>query len=1129
MSDPQKNALNIAFQALDLESSERDGFLRQASGEDADLFAEVQSLLARVDRVDGFLEHSFVAFLSLDQSNVFDEYTDANDSEAHRASKTDILAPNQALEPSPSHSSLPTIPGYELMEELGRGGMGVVYKARQTQAGRIVALKMVLAQTGPGEELRERFYREARAVARLQHPGIVQIFDVGEHAGVPFFSLELCSYGSLDRYLSRTPVAARDAAQLVANLAKAIEAAHQANVVHRDLKPANILLTLSGEKLHQEADANKSSAKRLPLSDLAAKVTDFGLAKQLDSVTRTRTGVLMGTPSYMAPEQAAGDAEVGPPADIYALGAILYECLTGRPPFNATTSLETILQVTQNDPVPPRQLQPGLPRDLETIVLKAMNKDPKTRYASAKDLADDLQRFLDDSPVRARRPTIVERTFRWTRRKKSLAASFVVVGLLVTMLTVISTAAWVRESALRQSESQQRLLAEKRGEEISDNRDRIKRQLYFSQMTLASHGAGESYGADTMKARLAEWLPERAGVDLRGWEWYYLYSLVHREHFVSKKLGHWTWSVDFTPDGKTFAAGVNATGYKIWDTTTGRLIRNKQTRSMRAVAYSPDGKRLATTGFAGTARVWRVSDGEELVRLSGHTGRVVYAIAWSPDGKRLVTCSEFAEDEHMLRVWDATTGDEIYKLDGHLDTVRAVGWSPDGSRLASASYDGIVRIWNPTTGQELSSFDTADQLLSLCWSPDGTHLVVGGSTGTIQYWEVDRNVKQDTINTLAGAVHSLAWRPGQAQLASGHLDGTVRLWDMGTKTELTRFYGHTNQLRCVKWTPDGTLLASTGLDQTVRIWNIQSADPQLRLTSVPMCVTVDWGSKGRRLAVCNDEGSSKGDILVWDTKTNKQRVVYSGNSHCHTLAWSPGNRRLAFGGDETPTRVWNASTNQIIALEESDPTGAKSMAWSPTGSQLAIASATGDVTIFNMNSNTKQQTIANAHQRGRFTLVDWSRVSSQLATAGGDGFVKVRNLKTGKPLWQAQRDSHQIFGLRWSPDGKRLATAHYGAIVVWDARNGTKIRTFNEIQEQFWSVDWSPDGTRLVAGSASSLSLWHVDSGRVTMRIPNSGGPIRCVRWEQGGKRIAVSGFYQPVTILDATLGYRQIAPSTED
>jgi serine/threonine protein kinase len=311
---------------------------------------------------------------------------------------------------------LPTVAGYEILGELGRGGMGVVYKARQQGLKRLVALKMILSGVHAGTQELARFRHEAEAVARLQHPNIVQIYEVGEQEGRPYFSLELIDGGSLDRKLAGRPVPPREAAQLVRTLAEAMHAAHQQGVIHRDLKPANILLTADGQP----------------------KITDFGLAKQLDDASaQTRSGAILGTPSYAAPEQAAGKLrEVGPPTDVYALGALLYEMLIGRPPFKGETPLDTVLQVLSQEAVPPRQLDATIPRDLEIICLKCLEKQPGLRYGSAAALAEDLRRFLNGESILARPAGPVELLWRWCRRNPLPATFLIVVTVLLIVVSL---------------------------------------------------------------------------------------------------------------------------------------------------------------------------------------------------------------------------------------------------------------------------------------------------------------------------------------------------------------------------------------------------------------------------------------------------------------------------------------------------------------------------------------------------------------------------------------------------------------------------------------------------------------------------------------------------------------------
>ena len=527
---------------------------------------------------------------------------------------------------------LPVAPaGYEILSELGRGGMGVVYKARQIKLNREVALKMILAGGHAGEQELARFQIEAQAVARLQHPGIVQIHQVGEHDGRPFFSLEFVAGGSLADKLKGTPWLFSRSTEVVEHLARALQHAHEHGVIHRDMKPANVLMAADG----------------------TPKVTDFGLAKQLDAEhDLSCTGAIMGTPYYMAPEQAEGRVRsVGVAADVYALGVILYELLTGQPPFRGQTITDTLEMVRTQDPVPPSRLQPKTPRDLETICLKCLHKEPSRRYESAAALADDLHRYREGAPILARPVGNLERAAKWARRRPAIAGLLAAVaGLLVALVcvTVLGVAGILWKYFESEDRRNKAVIAEGKAKEktklAKQETKRANDETKEKDREL-TRAEGLVYAGNLLQAQLSWEAGDGRGAHQRldacrwdycGWEYA---SLRHQFDETQLTLrGHLkaVYSACFSSDGKRLASGSADETVKLWDAGTGQelLTLKGHTGFIGSVCFSPDGKRLASASTDGTVKLWDAVTGQELLTLKGHTGTVI-RVCFSPNGKCL--------------------------------------------------------------------------------------------------------------------------------------------------------------------------------------------------------------------------------------------------------------------------------------------------------------------------------------------------------------------------------------------------------------------------------------------------------------------------------------------------------------
>ncbi|HEY7152976.1 MAG TPA: protein kinase, partial [Gemmataceae bacterium] len=715
-----------------------------------------------------------------------------------------------------SKQTLPAIPGYEVLGVLGRGGMGVVYKARQIKANRLVALKMILAGSYADEDQLERFRSEAEAIARLQHPHIVQVFDVGEHEEQPFFSLEFCGGGSLSRHLHGTPLPPREAARLVEVLAEAIHAAHQKGVIHRDLKPANVLLQ------RDEADADLTASM--------LKITDFGLAKKVEDAGQTATGVVMGTPSYMAPEQTSGDSRrIGPAVDIYALGAILYELLTGRPPFHGATPVETILQVQHNEPVPPRQLQPRTPRDVETICLKCLHKDASRRYATAADLAADLGRFLRDEPIEARPVGWTERAAKWVHRRPA-AASLLAVAV-ATPLIALSLAGWYlnrkeqfnaqlseinkrleteRNTALEKKELAERSEAKANQREIEANEQKKlaqeatrDSQLRLTQMHVAT-GVRLMEDGDALTA--LPWLAAALKEDpsaaaTREMHRYRIGALLRQSPRIVRLffLRPYVIGAEFSPDGRQLLAASSDGTARVWNIATGKEFPPppRQRPSLSSAVFSPDGRLAVTADRDRYAKVWEAATGQVVATLEHDQG--VNWACFSPDGRHVLTAS----NDKTARIWDAQTGQPLGQPLRHGDRVLHAAFCPDGRLVATASSN-TARIWDALTGKLLvPGLQHNGEILHVAFSPDGKRIVSASRDNRVRVWDVATGKLVFTFSHN-NVVFKAFFSPDGGRIVSCSLDFTARLWDAATGRPIGQPLKHGAAVSHASFSPDGS-------------------------------------------------------------------------------------------------------------------------------------------------------------------------------------------------------------------------------------------------------------------------------------------------------------------------------------
>jgi WD40 repeat protein len=1037
-------------------------------------------------------------------------------------------------EPAPAGAAPEQVGDYDILREVGRGGMGVVYQARHRGLRRLVALKMILAGGFASESQRQRFRREAELAARVQHANIVQIYEVGVHDGHPFLAMEWVGGGTLADRIGGDPWPPAEAARLVETLARAIDLAHRHGVVHRDLKPSNILI---------QADADEPATR--PMAVAVPKVGDFGLARAMDGDGGlTASGLAMGTPEYMAPEQAAGSA-VGPSADIYALGVVLYQLLAGQPPFRGTTPFEVLRALAHAEPVAPRRFRPNLPRDLETITLKAIEKDPARRYPTAGAMADDLSRFLSQRPIHARPPTASYRLARWAARRPGLAA----LASLLVAVTVLAfagiTALWVVAVASR---DRARAAAAE-----AKRREAAERHARYRAVLAAASSALELNHADTARTQL-----QAAPEELRNWEWRHFAGQLDTARAVIRGGDAAGRSMAISPDGRRLASGSDDGMLGLWDAPSGAPIARARGHDAAAwqVLFGPGGRSLASAGHDGLVLIW---DGETLdpIRaLRGHSAAVL-SVAFSPDGRLLASASE----DLTARIWDLATGEARAVLRGHADIVRALAFSPDGRRLASIGRDPVARIWDARTGTLVTTLrGHAAGIHSLAYRPDGKILATGGDfpDSTVRLWDAESGASLSTSPGHENEVRSLAFSPDGSRIASASMDQTVRLWDGSDGRQIRVLQGHSGLVNQVAFSPDGRRLVSSSDDQSLRMWDAAGGELVAVLRGHAGAVfDAAFSPDGRRIA----SSSSDRTIRLWDVPRIERNGVFRGHtSYVYDVAFTPDGTMLASAGWDRTVRFWDVATGRQTRVWRHDATtGGQSaplkfdgalivaLAFDRDGKRLVTATrddriylwdvAAGEPTrVFKLPTDDwavhpraaidpAGRLLATGGSDGRVRLWDaatgeriaelgghegcasdvaFSPDGSVLASGGAEGAVRLWDPRTRSPVAVLKGHSGAIHRLAYGADGRLLASASQDQTVrLWDTAT-CRERSVLPHGSAIYGLAFNPDGTRLASGCAdNTIRLWDVATGTQVAELRGHRAYVHAVAFSPDGTRLA--------------------------
>ena len=979
---------------------------------------------------------------------------------------------------------------YEIISEIARGGMGVVYKARQISLNRLVALKMILAGEFASKEEIKRFESEAEAAGNLDHPGIVPIYETGQHNGHPFFSMAFINGESLYDKTKDGTLAPEKAAEMACKIATAIAFAHDKGVIHRDLKPSNVLIDLNGEP----------------------RVTDFGLAKKLDCDDQlTGTGQILGTPSYMPPEQAAGDnSAANERADVYALGAILYYLITGRPPFQAASTVDTLLQVLKSDPVPPRQMDARIPRDLETICLKCLNKDPNNRYPCANSLIADLQRYLDHRPIVARPISSWERGWRWCRRNPAAAGLSSVAVILLLASAIGGLIIGLQQSFI----AQQKTDFAARQVELRDKADRAltsseKAQLKTEWMLYRSRNANIQLEWDRGDPTIAKVNLASTKQEFRGWEYGFLYRKLTAGsgQFLNVFSGYdSTESVRYSPSGKLIAVGSGFGKWVVIDASTRKIVASGDAPDMSMItglAFGPREDSILSSHNSGFIRLWTLLD-SRLVKNMKY-GSWVSDIALPPESKRLFVGGEGGE----IKEFDISSGEEKWSVAAHQGGVESICLLPRSKRLVTGGADGIIKVWDTESKNLLQTLEGhSSNVTNLDSDKAEKQLVSCSMDKTIRFWNLD-TLKPNHILPWSNAIQNVRYaQENQAILIT---DDSKRIHLLDAKTGVLRktFSGHDERIKSIDFSPGKLQFVSGSEDRSAKTWQFDS--PDAAYSRVDFSLYIMGGSVHPSLPIAivsltdqfqRADGSIRKEVRIVDGRTgNKIKTIDTGLKTVKDVQFSPDGKKIAFVGLSGDVKVMSYPEEKILFEQKASTSVFRgNLDFSQNGKWLVISGK--DAMIFDLNTGERLHTLKDA------ACSRFSPDGKILVVASSKSSLRFFNTNDWKLNGELNGHTGPINDLQFSQDGRYLVsgggipsvgTLAVGVIKVWDFEKREHIRDLTGHMKEVTSLSFDDSGNRIISGSLDgTVRIWDTETGFEVLVLRDNASPIKRITLDSG-------------------------------